>query len=52
MRLGEFRELLGRRETLDRRPQHGVRIDVTIGDAMVRDGDAVENAVQAIERVL
>ncbi len=34
MRLGEFGELLGRREALDRRRQHGVRIGVAIGRAI------------------
>ena len=31
LRLGEFGELLGQREALDRRRQHGVRIGVAIG---------------------
>ena len=34
MRLGEFGELLGRREALDRRRQHGVGIGVAIGRAI------------------
>ena len=34
MRLDEFGELLGRRKALDRRRQHGVRIDVAIGRAI------------------
>ena len=34
MRLGEFGELSGRREALDRRRQHGVRIGVAIGRAI------------------
>ena len=29
--LSEFGELLGQREALDRRPEHGVRIGVAIG---------------------
>ena len=31
LRLGEFGELLGRREAIDRRRKHGVRIKVAIG---------------------
>ena len=31
---GEFGELLGRREALDRRRQHGVRVGVAIGRAL------------------
>ena len=34
MRLGEFGELLGRPEALDRRRQNGVRIKVAIGRAI------------------
>jgi len=34
LRLGEFGELLGRREALDRRRQRGVRIEVTVGRAI------------------
>ena len=34
MRLGEFGELLCRREALDRRRQHGVGVDVAIGRAI------------------
>jgi len=34
LRLGEFGELSGRREALDRRCQHGVRIGVAIGRAI------------------
>ena len=34
LRLGELGELLGRREALDRRRQHGVRIGVAIGRAI------------------
>jgi len=34
LRLGEFGELLGRREALDRRRKHGVRIGVAIGRAI------------------
>ena len=34
MRLSEFGELLGRRETLDCRRQHGVRIGVAMGRAI------------------
>ena len=34
MRLGEFGKLLGRREALDRRCQHGVRNSIAIGRAI------------------
>ena len=34
LRLGEFGELSGRREALDRRCQHGVCIEVAIGRAI------------------
>ena len=34
LRLGVFGELLGRREAVDRRRQHGVRIGVAIGRAI------------------
>src|SRR6516225_5652807 len=34
LRLGELGELLGRREVLDRRRQHGVRVGVAIGRAV------------------
>ena len=34
MRLGEFGEVLGRREALDRQRQYGVRIGVAIGRAV------------------
>jgi hypothetical protein len=34
LRFGEFGELLGRREALDRRRQHGVGVGVTIGRAV------------------
>ena len=34
LRLGEFGELLGRREALDGRRQHGVRVGVAIGRAI------------------
>jgi hypothetical protein len=34
MRLGELGELLGRREDLERRRQHGVRVGVAIGRAV------------------
>ena len=34
MRLSEFWELLGRREALDRRRQHGVGVGVAVGRAI------------------
>jgi len=34
LRGGKLREVLGRREALDRRRQHGVRIGVAIGRAI------------------
>jgi len=36
LRLGKFGELLGRRETLNPRRQHGVRVDVAIDEESVR----------------
>jgi len=34
LRLSQFGELLGRREALDRRREHGVRIGVAVGRAI------------------